>query len=142
MRGIVAMFSSLLFATSFSSALAIHNSPASLKARVSAVGKLQIDKVRTDDADDAGDSDTGEDGETIYNRTCAVCHNSGVAGSPVLGKASDWSERIEQGIDTLTAHAIQGFSGATGVMPAKGGNVSLSDNAVTAAVQYMVDQAE
>ena len=37
-------------------------------------------------------------------------------------------------MDTLFDHAINGFKG----MPAKGGNASLSDEAVEAAVEYMV----
>ncbi len=123
------------------SVIANHNSTESRKARVSAVGILQIDSVAT--ATTISDSDIDpEDGEAVYDNTCAICHDSGVAGAPVLGETEDWAERIEQGLDTLIEHAIQGFTGASGVMPAKGGNATLSDNAITVAVEFMVDQVE
>ncbi|MCW8858386.1 MAG: hypothetical protein OQK50_03435 [Deltaproteobacteria bacterium] len=35
-------------------------------------------------------------------------------------------------------HAIEGFQGNTGYMPAKGGHKSLSDTEVISAVEYMV----
>jgi cytochrome c5 len=74
--------------------------------------------------------------------SCAACHDAGVAGAPVTGDKAAWSDRIAQGIDTLYEHAIKGFQGSVGYMPAKGGNVSLSDESVKAAVDYMVEKAE
>ena len=82
------------------------------------------------------------DGESVYNTTCAACHTTGVAGAPETGDIEDWSDRIEQSMEVLVEHAIQGYTGSAGVMPAKGGNPNLSDEAVTAAVQYMVDQSQ
>lgn len=80
-------------------------------------------------------------GEEAYS-TCAACHAAGVAGAPVTGDAAAWSARIAQGVDTLYEHAIQGFTGAAGFMPAKGGNTALSDDSVKAAVDYMVEQVQ
>lgn len=124
-------------------ATASHNSPESLEARVAAVGTLNIasgnaaTSIATNQADDAT-----VDGEAIYSTTCATCHASGVAGAPVLGEVADWEDRIEQGLNSLVQNALLGFTGSSGVMPPKGGNTTLSDKAVTAAVQYMVDQVE
>ena len=39
----------------------------------------------------------------------------------------------------LDRHAIEGFQGAAGLMPAKGGNPALTDEQVVATVQWMVD---
>lgn len=39
------------------------------------------------------------DGGMIYDQVCAVCHTSGAAGAPRL-VASDWTERMDQGVDT------------------------------------------
>jgi len=39
-------------------------------------------------------------------------------------------------------HAIHGFKGEKGFMPAKGGRTDLSDDAVKAAVDYMVSLAK
>ena len=38
----------------------------------------------------------------------------------------------------LYGHALGGFQGKAGVMPAKGGNTALQDGDVKAAVDYMV----
>ena len=75
------------------------------------------------------------DGKGTYSASCAACHASGAAGSPKFGDKGAWKARIAQGNSTLVDHAINGFQG----MPAKGGNASLSDDAVKAAVKYMVD---
>lgn len=80
-------------------------------------------------------------GESIYKRTCALCHSAGVAGAPMLGDAADWGPRIAQGKDTLYKHALEGFTGAKGMMPAKGGNAALTDDEVKSVVDYMVSKA-
>jgi cytochrome c5 len=64
-----------------------------------------------------------------------------VAGAPKFADAAAWSARIDQGMDTLVKHAIEGFQGSAGYMPAKGGNPALSDEQVRSAVQHMVDAA-
>ena len=74
--------------------------------------------------------------------SCAACHDAGVAGAPVTGDTAAWSDRIAQGLDTLYKHAIEGFQGSVGYMPAKGGNVALSDDSVKAAVDFMVEKVE
>lgn len=78
------------------------------------------------------------DGGTIFNNLCGACHSSGAGGAPKLEKAA-WGPRVAQGIDTLVQHATDGFTGAAGVMPARGGNPALSDEQVRATVQWMVD---
>ena len=81
------------------------------------------------------------DGAVIYNNLCSACHGSGAGGAPKLERA-EWTARIAQGMETLDKHAIEGFTGATGMMPAKGGNPSLSDEQVVATVQWMVDNLQ
>lgn len=78
------------------------------------------------------------DGEHIYNQLCGACHTSGVAGAPKLEQA-DWAARLPQGVDTLIKHAIEGYHGSTGIMPARGGNPALSDAQVEASVRWMLD---
>ena len=77
-------------------------------------------------------------GKDIYNSVCMSCHMSGAAGAPITGKVDQWSERIAKGNDTLYNNAINGI----GVMPAKGGLMSLSDGDVKLAVDYMIDQSK
>ncbi len=85
-------------------------------------------------AADAG----GLDGEALYaGAPCAACHAAGVAGAPVLGDAEAWGPRIDKGIETLYANAINGI----GAMPPKGG-AGLPDEEIKAIVDYMVSEAQ
>ncbi|MCA0174732.1 MAG: c-type cytochrome [Proteobacteria bacterium] len=83
-------------------------------------------------------SPTADAGKAIYNKTCALCHSAGVGGAPKSGDKADWAPRIAQGKDVLYKHAIEGYTGAKGMMPARGGNTSLSDDEVKMAVDYQV----
>lgn len=78
------------------------------------------------------------EGKQVFDGTCTACHSTGVAGAPKLGDKTAWSPRIQQGVDTLVQHALQGKN----AMPPKGGNASLSDAQVRAAVEFMVSQAK
>lgn len=79
-------------------------------------------------------------GEEAYS-SCAACHGAGVAGAPAVGDVPGWADRIAQGMDVLYEHAIKGFQGTAGYMPAKGGNTALSDESVKAAVDYMIEKS-
>ncbi len=79
------------------------------------------------------------DGEAVYKSACTACHGMGIAGAPKTGDAAAWQPRIDQGMDTLVRHAIEGFQGQAGFMPPRGGFSNLSDEQVRDAVQYMVD---
>lgn len=81
-------------------------------------------------------------GEHVYKGTCAMCHGTGAGGAPMFKSHAEWEPRIAQGKETLYEHALKGFNGAKGSMPAKGGNGSLSDDDVKAGVDYMVSQAK
>lgn len=80
-------------------------------------------------------------GEETYKAVCSVCHTPGIAGAPKTGDKAAWAARIAQGMDTLHKHAIEGFTGQAGMMPAKGGRPDLPDDLVMQAVDYMVEQA-
>lgn len=82
------------------------------------------------------------DGKSVYDSTCHVCHGPGIAGAPKFGDKAAWTPRIAEGMATLHQHALHGFQGKTGVMPPKGGNMSLSDADVEAAVDYMASAAK
>ncbi len=81
------------------------------------------------------------DGKSIYGKTCAMCHAAGVAGAPKPGDKEAWGPRIAQGNDTMYKHALEGFTGDHGMMPARGGNPKLTDEEVKAAVDFMVGQS-
>ncbi|MDO8388541.1 MAG: c-type cytochrome [Polaromonas sp.] len=80
-------------------------------------------------------------GKSVFGKTCALCHAAGVAGAPKPGDKADWGPRIAQGMDLLHKHAIEGYTGAKGQMPARGGSTTLTDDEVKAAVAFMVDQS-
>jgi len=78
--------------------------------------------------------------EDAYNQGCAACHGAGVAGAPRSGDKAAWAPRIAQGKDTLYKHAIEGFQGKNGVMPAKGGRADWPDDLIRQTVDYMVSK--
>jgi cytochrome c5 len=80
-------------------------------------------------------------GKAAYGKACALCHAAGVSGAPKPGDKADWGPRIAQGADLLYKHAIEGFTGAKGAMPPKGGS-TLPDADVKAAVDFMVMQSK
>lgn len=87
---------------------------------------------------DAAPATDNAEGKKVYDIACFVCHASGVAGAPILGDKALWAPRIAQGIDVLYQTSIAG----KGAMPPKGGNMSLEDSAIKAAVDYMVSQSQ
>jgi cytochrome c5 len=68
-------------------------------------------------------------------------HAAGVAGAPKPGDKADWGPRIAKGKDLLYKHALEGFTGEKGMMPARGGSTTLSDDDVKSAVDYMVSRS-
>ena len=97
----------------------------------------KADAAKADDKGAAAPAAGGADGKKVYEATCQACHGGAVPGVPHVGKKEDWAPRIKQGKDTLHKHALEGFN----AMPAKGGNGSLSDDEVKAAVDYMANQS-
>lgn len=81
------------------------------------------------------------DGKAVYEKACLACHNTGAANAPKLGDKAEWAPRIKQGDSMLAEHAIKGYQGEKGFMPAKGGRADLSDADVKAAVIYMVNKS-
>jgi len=80
-------------------------------------------------------------GEQVYGQVCKTCHETGLAGAPKIGDQAAWRARIAQGEATLDQHAIAGYQGKTGAMPAKGGNAGLTDDEVKRAVAFMAVKA-
>lgn len=76
-------------------------------------------------------------GAQTYKAVCAMCHDSGLMSAPKPGDKNAWAPRIAQGKDTLIQHAINGIR----MMPAKGGNPSLSNDEVAQAVIFMANQS-
>lgn len=75
-------------------------------------------------------------GADVYREHCASCHDTGAEGAPVVGRASDWSDRSKLWQGILMDHARTGYLN----MPPKGGNPELSDASVNAAVEFMLER--
>lgn len=111
-----------------------------------------VDDTTATDVDDATATDVDADapaaalgdaahGEEVYNMACSACHATGVAGAAKLDDKARWETSAANGLATLYEHAVGGFTGDNGMMPAKGGNATLTDQDVHDAVTYMVGQA-
>jgi cytochrome c5 len=83
------------------------------------------------------------DGKTIFGNLCQTCHTNAATGAPVITDKAAWAPRVAQGLPTLINHAINGFQGPDGkMMPAKGGNPSLTNDQVKSTVEWMVSQVK
>src|SRR6266853_2083405 len=74
------------------------------------------------------------DGKKVYETACITCHGAGVANAPKFGDKKAWAMHLMHGVDHLYENALKG----TGAMPPRGGNLTLSDAEVKAAVDYML----
>ena len=107
--------------------------------RIKPVGSVYVGEVP---ADAGGQSEPAVtqvasaeiNGEQIYQQVCASCHASGVLNAPKPGDTAAWQSRLAKGKDTLYANAINGI----GAMPAKGGRVDMSDDAIKSAVDFLL----
>jgi cytochrome c5 len=90
----------------------------------------------------AGSAEMPKTGEALFQQTCSACHGAGIAGAPKAGDKAAWAPRMAKGTSTLYDHALHGFQGSAGVMPAKGGRTDAPDDLVKQAVDYMVGMAK
>ncbi|WP_119394806.1 c-type cytochrome [Salinibius halmophilus] len=77
-------------------------------------------------------------GDEVYQNACFACHGNGTLGAPILGNAEQWAPRIEQGLETLVRHAVEGFN----AMPAMGGCADCDEDDIANAVEYMVAESQ
>ena len=135
----------IYLANTLTSADKSHDDPrvqAEINAIIKPVGQVETKASAATAASAAPAAGGAVDGKAIFQSTCFACHGTGAAGAPKAGDKSAWGPRIAKGKSTLYQHALHGFQGKSGMMPAKGGNTSLSDAAVEAAVDSMVSLAK
>ncbi len=82
----------------------------------------------------------GFNAETTYMASCFACHSTGAAGAPKVGagNAAVWETRLEKGLDTVVANAINGIN----TMPAKGLCFTCTDADLRAVVEYMIESSK
>ena len=81
-------------------------------------------------------------GAEVYQQVCSACHGTGLVGAPKAGDVAAWGPRIAKGNAVLYDHALHGFHGSAGTMPARGNRPDLPDDIVKAGVDYMVQMAK
>lgn len=79
---------------------------------------------------------TLENGQQVYEAVCSICHEGGALGAASLDDHPYWNNVVEQGMDTLYTHTLEGY----GNMPAKGACVDCDTVDVMSAVNYMIKQ--
>ncbi len=108
--------------------------PEAVAARIQPVARVEF-------ADAKAAAGVLKSGEETYKAVCAACHGQGIAGAPKVGDNAAWAAHIKEGLAALAKNAINGVQSPKGVMPPRGGNPTLSDWEVTAAVVYMANQS-
>jgi cytochrome c5 len=114
------------------------NAPAAPAAAAQAPAPAPAAPAATAPAAPAKTAAAGAAGKSTYDSACTVCHGAGVAGAPKFGDRAAWAPRIAAGKPALYGSALKG----KGAMPPKGGNAALSDDAVKAAVDYLLAAAK
>jgi cytochrome c5 len=79
-----------------------------------------------------------KDGTEVYEQVCSSCHGVGLVGAPKAGDAVAWGPRIAKGKNVLYDHALHGFTGTAGTMPAKGNRPDIPDAIIEQGVDHML----
>lgn len=110
-----------------------------IRGRIQPVGEVCLQGDQCGEAVAASDSASAgpRAGNEVYDAVCMACHSTGAAGAPKKGDAGAWASRIDQGMDTLIKHAVNGYN----AMPAKGGCANCPDEEIKAAVEYIVGES-
>lgn len=129
----------------YSGFLETQNNDEVVAARLAPIGSVNIDEPfvlgqtgAESEAMASNDGAPADPGQATYDKICFACHTAGIGGAPKLGDKAAWSDRLQKGTEMLVSNAINGIQSDAGIMPAKGGLASLSDDEVRAAVEHML----
>ena len=104
-------------------------------SRVIAAGTLALVTILAPAV--AGAQHVDRTGKQVVDSLCISCHGTGASGAPKIGDKKAWEKREQQGLSSLTQHALKGIR----QMPPHGGNAALSDIEIERAIIYMVNQS-
>jgi len=109
---------------------------AALEERIKPVGTVAIGDPNAPAAAPAAAA-AQKTPEEIVKQVCAACHQAGVLDAPKIGVKEDWEARLAQGMDTLVAHAVNGYN----AMPANGGNPNLTEDDIRTSTAWMLSES-
>jgi cytochrome c5 len=76
-------------------------------------------------------------GADVVAKVCGACHGTGVLNAPKIGDKAAWSKlKAADGVAGLAASVVKGKN----AMPPRGGDPSLSDAEIKAAIEQMLKQ--
>lgn len=85
--------------------------------------------------------DAPDEGAQIVEHFCSTCHAPNPMiplGAPKQGMTSDWSARLEQGLDDLFKHADEGLR----AMPPRGGCFECTEKQLWLAIAALLPEEE
>lgn len=127
--GLKALFGLLAGVMVFAANAQQDMSDAAIKERIKPMAQVTVAG-----ASSAAAASGPRSGEDVYKASCFACHGTGALGAPKPGDAAAWGPRIEQGMDTLLSHALNGYN----AMPARGTCGACSDDEIKAAIEHMI----
>jgi len=107
------------------------------KERIAPISRVHVGEAAPVAMAPAADAMAEATPEQIYQSACNACHAAGLLEAPRLEDRAAWQTRYAQGLDVLYQSVING----KGNMPAKGGRIDLSDDAIRKTVDYMLEAA-
>lgn len=105
--------------------------------RIAPISRVHVGEVAAVAMTPAADAMAEATPEQIYQSACNTCHAASVLEAPRLEDRAAWQTRYAQGLEVLYQSVING----KGNMPAKGGRIDLSDDAIRKTVDYMLEAA-
>jgi cytochrome c5 len=82
-----------------------------------------------------------DNGKSIFDRSCIICHKDGVGGAAKLTDNVRWTNNRTKDLNVLIQHVNDGFTGEYGTMTPKGTCMDCSENDLRDAIFYMMREA-
>jgi len=109
---------------------------ARIQERIKPVGQVITDPAKLLEVAAAAPARAPMCGAEKVAKVCGACHATGVLNAPKIGDKAAWAKLKAPGMGTLVGNAIKGKN----QMQPRGGDPSLSDAEVKAAVEEMLKQ--
>jgi cytochrome c5 len=97
-------------------------------------GSAALAEAQSAAVETAPESEAVVDGSAVYGGLCKTCHDTGVADAPISGSEQMAERLAANGLEGVVQNAINGLN----AMPPRGGNPTLTDAQIQAAVEFML----